>query len=144
MTQTSDDPQQEPPMQSVETSDSEEETPQVLSPSEQIAQYLQERRTAREILRDDPESKPLQKVVDLALGVGVLALLTMGLLFGLSLLFKGCAYLGERSKENEGRALLCNAASEDLDQVKRLRDNGFASESAVRVMERKHDQACTW
>jgi hypothetical protein len=47
----------------------------------------------------------------------------------------------EKLKEN---ALRCSDAGERLDQVKRLRDNGFVSESAVRAMEGKRNEACTW
>ncbi len=138
------EPQQDPPAQRDELIDSGAETSNALSPSEQIAQYIQERQAARRAAKEAKKPTPLEEAVEVGIGCGALILLILAFLFGMSLLFKGCAYLGERSKENEGRALLCNASREDLDQVKRLRDNGFASEREVRVMERKHDEACTW
>lgn len=60
---------------------------------------------------------------------------------GFILLLLGGCMSSEKQREN---ALRCSDAMERLDQVKRLRDNGFVSESAVRAMEGKRNEACTW
>lgn len=146
MTEPSKGHQQDPLAQQQETTDSGEETPKALSPSEQIAQYIKEKRAEREAQMPLPQAlpKPVSLLVE-----GLTAIITLllgGAVFiGLPLLLlRGCDSLQRSTDENREKALRCASAGEDLDQIKRLRDNGFAGESAVRVMERKRDEACTW
>jgi hypothetical protein len=91
--------------------------------------------------KENPVVAALQEAVGalIIIGGGIIVFLGVPLL-----LIRGCESLNEAGKRNERRALACNDARERLDQVKRLRDNGFASESAVRAMERQHNEACTW
>jgi hypothetical protein len=91
-----------------------------------------------------PADGPIIQAVGLlsAVMLSIAALWAAAMLFGLVL--KGCEFLGRNSEENKERALECNSANEDLDQIKRLRDNGFANERAVSAIEHRKNKACTW
>jgi hypothetical protein len=63
--------------------------------------------------------------------------------FGIAaLLLRGCLYVAGSRDSNDGGGEDCAYAGERVDQVKRLRDSGFVSESAVRRMKRVQNEAC--
>lgn len=100
--------------------------------------------TYQKSLAELPPDSPTKQAAGVLTSVllSIAAFWAAATLLGVGL--KGCEYLKTSSEENKTRALNCASASEDVSQIKKLRDNGFASESQVRSMEQRRTSACTW